>query len=139
MIADASSANDNLAVASLASGASFGMLLNRTSNNPNGASSANAYTDNDSDANNQTIWGTRANAKAAGLLSASADSDATVTFSRASATAGKFDYDRSDGIAVGKYDFWELRSTKLVMRLVLRVVSISWLKSPDKSIRITNL
>lgn len=105
MIADASSANDNLAVASLASGASFGMLLNRTSNNPNGASSANAYTDNDSDANNQTIWGTRANAKAAGLLSASADSDATVTFSRASATAGKFDYDRSDGIAVGKYDF----------------------------------
>jgi hypothetical protein len=102
---DASSANDALAVAALASGGSFGMLLNHNSNNPNGASSANAYTDNDADANNTTILSTRANAKALGLLGVSSDSDGSITFSSAFAAAGLFDYDRSDGIDAGKIDF----------------------------------
>jgi hypothetical protein len=102
---DASSANDALAVAALTSGGSFGMLLNHNSNNPNGASSANAYIDNDADANNTTILSTRANAKALGLLGVSSDSDGSITFSSAFAAAGLFDYDRRDGIAAGKIDF----------------------------------
>ena len=105
LVGDASSANDAFAVAALASGESFGMLLNHNSNNPNGASSANAYTDNDADANNTTILSTRANAKALGLLGVSSDSDGSITFSSAFAAAGLFDYDRRDGIAAGKIDF----------------------------------
>ena len=105
MAGDASSANDALAVAALASGESFGMLLNHNSNNPNGPSSANAYTDNDADANNTTILSTRANAKALGLLGVSSDSDGSITFNSAFAAAGLFDYDRSDGIDAGKIDF----------------------------------
>ena len=48
--ADKTSSTDNAAVSSLATGSSFGMLLNRTSNNPNVSGSATSYLDNDGDA-----------------------------------------------------------------------------------------
>src|SRR5438045_437373 len=50
-----------------------------------------------------TYWASRAEAKALGLLSASSASDGSIGFAT---TAGLFDYDRTDGIAAGKYDFF---------------------------------
>lgn len=97
---DASSTFDNNAVASLAAGSSFGMLLNRTSNNPNGSGSATAYLDNDGDANNTTINLTTANAKALGF-SVAAGPDANITFGN----AFTWDYDSSNGVSSGAYDF----------------------------------
>ena len=90
---DASSTFDNNAVASLAAGSSFGMLLNRTSNNPNGSGSATAYLDSDGDANNSSIYLTNANAKALGF-SVAAGSDASITFGN----AFSWDYDSSNGV-----------------------------------------
>jgi hypothetical protein len=49
-----------------------------------------------------TYFMTRAEAKAIGLLGASADSDGTVTFDSGVST---FDFDRSNGITLGQYDF----------------------------------
>jgi hypothetical protein len=104
---DATSANDATAVASLAPGSSFGMLINRTSDNPNGSGSATPYLDN-SGANNTTIRITNAEAKALGLTPAPATTgnctsacDASITFGN----AFTFDFDPSDGIAAGAYDF----------------------------------
>jgi hypothetical protein len=99
--ADATSAADNTALSSLALGPSFGMLLNRTANNPNGAGSATAYLDNDGDANNQTIRLTTANAKALGFSVDPMLSDASITFGN----AFTFDYNSSDGISSGAFDF----------------------------------
>jgi len=67
LAADATSAADATAVAHLPGGSTFGMLINRTANNPNGAGSALPYVDNDGDANNQILSITNAEAKAIGL------------------------------------------------------------------------
>ncbi|KQV59680.1 MULTISPECIES: NF038122 family metalloprotease [unclassified Duganella] len=67
LAADATSAADAAAVAHLPGGASFGMLINRTANNPNGPGSSLPYVDNDADANNQILSITNAEAKAIGL------------------------------------------------------------------------
>lgn len=99
--ADKTSSTDNAAVSSLATGSSFGMLLNRTSNNPNGSGSATSYLDNDGDANNSTIRLSTANAKALGFTFDAAMSDASITF----ANSFSWDYDRSNGITSGSYDF----------------------------------
>ncbi|MFM2198904.1 MAG: hypothetical protein RLZZ505_2336 [Verrucomicrobiota bacterium] len=99
--ADATSAFDTQAVASLSAGSSFNMLLNRTSNNPNGAGSPIAYVDNDGDANNSKINLTTANAKALGYSVPDTVTDAEITFSN----SFPWDYDRSDGITSGTYDF----------------------------------
>jgi hypothetical protein len=99
--ADATSVSDNAALSSLAVTSSFGMLLNRTSNNPNGSGSATAYLDNDADANNTNIRITTANAKALGLSFTPPASDASITFGN----AFSWDYDRSNGITSGTYDF----------------------------------
>ena len=100
LTADATSASDAQAVGSLIPGADFDMLLNRTSNNPNGSGSALAYVDDDGDANNATIRLTSANAKALGYT-VNAVSDASITFSN----QFTWDYDTSDGVTAGSFDF----------------------------------
>jgi PEP-CTERM motif len=104
---DITSASDALAVANLDPGNSFGMLINRTSDNPNGSGSATPYLDL-AGANNQTVQLTNANAKALGLAPTLGTTslcvgncDAGIQFSSNFA----FDYDPSDGISAGQYDF----------------------------------
>jgi PEP-CTERM motif len=109
LAADATSADDATAVANLAAGSSFGMLINRTADNPNGAGSATAYLDNDGSANNSTVRVTNANAKALGLTPTAgnggglcaASCDAGIQF----ADAFTWDYDPTDGITAGSFDF----------------------------------
>jgi PEP-CTERM motif len=108
LTADQLTANDNLAVANLPAGSSVNMLINRTSDNPNGAGSATPYLDNNGSANNSTIRITNANAKALGLApqlqtigNCVGNCDASITF----ATAFTWDYDPSNGITPGAYDF----------------------------------
>jgi hypothetical protein len=98
--ADKSSTDDNTAVANLSSNPAFNMLLNRTYNNPNGIGSATTYLDNDGDANNTTIRMNTANAKALGLAT-TATSDASISFSN----LFTWDFDRSNGITTGTFDF----------------------------------
>jgi hypothetical protein len=98
---DATTSFDTQAVASLAAGSTFDMLLNRTANNPNGAGSATAYLDNDGDANNSTIRLNTANAKALGFAVPPDLIDAEITFS----SGFSWDYDSSDGITLGSFDF----------------------------------
>ncbi|XHR98919.1 hypothetical protein ACFB49_05130 [Sphingomonas sp. DBB INV C78] len=107
LAADAKSAADTSAVSHLAGGSSFGMLINRTSDSPNGAGSATPYVDS-SGANNSTINMTAANARALGLNAGSgtvgictSNCDAGIQFNSDFA----FDYDPTDGISVGEYDF----------------------------------
>jgi hypothetical protein len=104
---DASSIDDATAVANLTPGSSFSMLINRTSDNPNGSGSAIAYIDS-AGANNTTINMTSANAKALGFASAgsvvgncAAACDASITFGN----AFTWDYDPTNGITAGAYDF----------------------------------
>ncbi len=102
MIADQKSGNDATSVANLQGGSSFNMLINYTSNNPNGSGSSVAYLDNDGDANNTTLRITYANAKALGLRAGNdSASDASITFS----SNFSWDFDRGDGITPGTYDF----------------------------------
>lgn len=101
LTADATTSFDTQAVASLAAGSTFDMLLNRTANNPNGAGSATAYLDNDGDANNSTIRLNTANAKALGFAVPPDLIDAEITFS----SGFSWDYDSSDGITFGSFDF----------------------------------
>jgi hypothetical protein len=98
---DRTSVNDNTAVNSLANGSTFNMLLNRTANNPNSAGSATPYLDNNGNANNRTIEMTSANAKALGLQGSSTSSDASISFS----SLFSWDFNRSDGITNGAFDF----------------------------------
>jgi hypothetical protein len=98
---DRTSADDNKAVNSLSSGSTFNLLLNRTANNPNGTGSATPYLDNNGNANNQTISVTSANAKALGLQGNSTSSDASISFSN----SFNWDFNRSDGISSGAFDF----------------------------------
>jgi hypothetical protein len=77
---DRTSADDNSAVKSLASGSTFNMFINRTANSPYGAGSATPYLDNNGNANNRTIDLSSANAKALGLQGNSG-ADASIAFS----------------------------------------------------------
>jgi hypothetical protein len=97
---DKLSADDTAAVNSLSKNPTFNMLLNRTSNNPYGAGSATTYLDNDGDANNRTVTITTANAKAL-ALSSNTGSDASISFSN----LFTWDFDRSNGISAGAFDF----------------------------------
>ncbi len=105
---DGTSVDDALALSSLTPGSSFGMLINRTSDNPNGAGSATAYLDNNGSANNSSIRITNANAKAVGLTPSAqtvgvctSACDASIVF----ATAYSWDYNPTDGITAGAFDF----------------------------------
>ncbi|HXJ42253.1 MAG TPA: NF038122 family metalloprotease, partial [Bryobacteraceae bacterium] len=102
LVSDATSASDATAIANLPGGSAVNMLTNRTSNSPNGPGSATPYLDNNGNANNTNIDISSANAKALGLLNANnAASDGSITFS----TAFNFDFDPTDGITAGEYDF----------------------------------
>lgn len=96
---DRLSADDFNAVSHLAAGASFPLLINRTSDNPNGAGSATPYLDS-AGANNQTIRITSANARAVGL-SAPTSTDGSITFSNSFV----YDLNPADGITPGQFDF----------------------------------
>ena len=67
LAADATSAADAIAIAHLPGGSAFNILINRTSDNPNGAGNATPYLDNDGGANNQTLHLANAEAKALGI------------------------------------------------------------------------
>lgn len=99
---DITSADDATFSAGLPGGLSFNPYINRTSNNPNGSGSATGYLDNDGDANNTQVRINRATAKALGLLSGvTALADASITFS----SLFSFDFDRTNGITAGTFDF----------------------------------
>ena len=107
LAADKTSAADNTAVANLPTGSSFGLLINRTSDNPNGSGSATPYLDT-AGANNTTINITTANAKAIGLSAGTgfvgtctSACDASIQFSNTFA----FDFDPTNGISAGQFDF----------------------------------
>lgn len=98
----ATSADDARAVASLPAGASFGMLINRTYENPNGIGSAIPYLDNNESINNSYIRMTTANAKVLGLRAANdSRTDASITFSSSYA----WDFNPADGIDPAARDF----------------------------------
>ncbi|MFT3783056.1 MAG: NF038122 family metalloprotease [Nibricoccus sp.] len=100
--ADRSSVNDQIAYASLSSGLSFDLLLNRTSNSPYGSASATPYLDNDGNANNSTIRMNLANARALGIYQANGGMiDASIRFS----SLFNFDFDPTDGVASDAIDF----------------------------------
>lgn len=102
LLNDRTSADDFTAVSNLPSGSAFNMLLNRTSNNPNGFGSPRTYLDKDGDANNTNIFMSNGNAKALGLLAGdNTASDALIMFSNLLT----WDFDRSDGISAEALDF----------------------------------
>ncbi len=90
------SAADGSSVGALQTGASYNRLINRTSDNPNGANSAVPYL-----TTMDRVGMTTANAKALGLLAPSASMDAIIRFN---STFG-FDFDPGDGITGGQFDF----------------------------------
>lgn len=108
LAADIKSGYDTLAVGSLAGTGTFGMLLNRTSNSPNGAGSATPFVDNDGDANNAFVRIASAEAKALGLALAPqaltgclGPCDGFIQFS----SNYRFDFDPRDGISADAFDF----------------------------------
>lgn len=102
LLGDATTADDAFANVSLQVGPGLKLYLNRTSNSPNGSGSATPFLDNDGDANNTTIRMTLANAKALALWPANDPTvDASITFS----SNFTWDFDPSDGITPGAFDF----------------------------------
>jgi hypothetical protein len=111
LVADATSANDTIATGNLQAGSFMRLWTNATQNNPNGADSLTPYLDN-SGINAAESWMTNANAKALGLAPnvslaeqasgcITAQCDGYIAFS----TGFGWDYDPSDGITSGLYDF----------------------------------
>lgn len=101
MVGDAKSANDLTAIGTLPI-SSIPLYLNGTSDNPNGAGSLTPYLDNNGAVNNTTIRITTANQKALGLLAANAVGlDASISFN----SNFSFDFNPTDGITAGQYDF----------------------------------
>lgn len=106
LINDASSPTDAAAVSQLTAG-TFGMLINRTTQNPN-SDPAVPYVDNNGSLNNLYLGLTTANAAALGLpftrstvSGCLAACDAFIQFN----SGISFDYDRSDGVAANQFDF----------------------------------
>jgi hypothetical protein len=105
---DRTSLSDFTAVANLQAGSNVAMLINHTSDNPNGANSATPYLDTTGQ-NNSNLILTTANAKALGLSGGptgnvsgcTGSCDAFIEFSNTI----NFDFDSSDGIAFNAYDF----------------------------------
>lgn len=90
------SADDYSSHAALQPGASFNRLINRTSNNPNGANSATPYV-----SSMDRVGMTTANAKAIGLLGPTTTLDALIRFN---SDLG-FDFDPGNGITMSQFDF----------------------------------
>ena len=101
---DAKNAADATAVSFLPTSASLPLLLNYTSNHPNGSGNVTAYLDNDADANNAFVNIASANAKALGLnvsYNLASPWDALIEFTN----RVSWDFDPSDGITAGQLDF----------------------------------
>lgn len=94
----ATSDNDAIAVANLPQRESFKVLINNTQENQG---SDEVYLDDNNSQNNSTIELTPATAKALGLDSGEEATDATITFD----DTVNWDFDSTDGIAEGAYDF----------------------------------
>ncbi len=96
LIGDATSADDTTATNNLdAAGNSY--FTNYTTNNPNGNGSFTPY-----EVTHNTMKMTRANAKSVGLVAGNSNTtDAAISFSN----QFTWDFDPSDGIDVGAYDF----------------------------------
>ena len=105
LITHKTSADDAAATNSLQSGSSFAMLLNGTSSDPNGSGSRTPYIDNDGDTNNMTIQMTTANARTLGLSVNYGTGDNSFDGLIAFSNRFTFDFDQSDGITLGSYDF----------------------------------
>jgi hypothetical protein len=108
LTADRTSAADFTAVANLQPGDDFGLVMNLTSDNPNGSGSIIPFIDDTNSDNNRYLYMSAANAKAVGidlgdgsLSGCIGNCDAFLQFS----TQFGFDYDRSNGIGAGLYDF----------------------------------
>jgi hypothetical protein len=107
LTSDQVTATDTLAVSNLPGGPSFGMLINRTADNPNGSGSATPYVDSVG-ANNAMIRMSNANAKALNLSPVLA-----IVGQCASACDGSivfnsdtfWDYNPNDGIISSAFDF----------------------------------
>ena len=101
LVADAKFANDITAAGSLPA-SSIPLYINGTSDNPNGSGSLVPYLDNNNSVNNTTVRITTANQKALRLLAANATGvDARITFK----SSFSFDFNPTDGITAGQYDF----------------------------------
>ncbi len=108
LVNDVTTANDAIAVAALPAASSFGLLINLTSDNPNGAGSAVPYVDNNSSANNNTIQLSNANGKALGLAVTPQVVGRCNTFCDGSVvvtTSFNWDFNPNDGVALGFFDF----------------------------------
>lgn len=93
LAADATSADDATMVAGLPGGTSYSKYINGTTNNAGAAHVQSGITQ---------MRMTTANAKAIGLVAGNATAeDAAITFS----SLFNFDFDQSDGIGAGLYDF----------------------------------
>ena len=99
---------DQQAVSHLPGGDNFGVLINRTANNPNGPGSEVPYVDNNNDDNNRYLFLSNAVAKAVGLAPPAqslpgclGDCDGFIQFN----SDFTFDFDPGNGIAVDAIDF----------------------------------
>jgi hypothetical protein len=93
------SADDTAAVKSLSSESSLNLLINQTTDR-SGSASATPYVDKAGGANNSRVAMTNANAKVLGLTPY-LNEDANIFFNSLSS----WDFDRSNGITAGTYDF----------------------------------
>lgn len=108
LVADAKSANDIIAAGSL-SDSSIPLYINGTRDNSNGSGSLTPYLDNNG-ANKTSVRITTANQKAPGLLAANATGvDASITFN----SNFSFDFNPTDGITAGQYDFVGIASHEI--------------------------
>lgn len=102
VLGDVNSSGDNVFASSLPAGNSFTVLMNGTSDNPNGSNSTTPYLDSNGSVNNSIVNISSANAKALGLLNAnSSGTDIAISFS----SDYGFDFDPSNGIGFGLVDF----------------------------------
>lgn len=120
LFSDQTSADDAIAYNTLDSHSDFDLLvdfdllLNGTSNNPNGVGSLEPYVDDDGDCNNRSIRMTTANAKALGLSNSNTPVCGLASPNRTSASSDgriilnsnfNWDFDASNGIDAQSYDF----------------------------------
>lgn len=107
---DRLSTDDQQAYASLGSGSTFNLLINRTADNPNGVGSATPYLDNNGGVNNTWLRANTAIVKALGLTplydpANTAQLDASITFTSALPSPYTWDFNPLDGIAANSLDF----------------------------------
>ena len=114
LIADQTSEADRIATGHLQNGPTLDLLINLTSDSPNGSNSEIPYLDNDGSLNNTIIRMTTSNAKALSLpredalgesIFAGGDLSRDVVIILSPNPTQPWDFDRTDGIALGHTDF----------------------------------